>query len=54
MIDLLDLFHYLVGLIIIFSIIWIFIKIHNYFSKDNISFEGYTNINKNKNNNNLI
>ena len=33
---LLDLLHYLIGLIILGFVIWIIVKIHTYFSKDNI------------------
>ena len=33
---LLDLLHYLIGLIILGFFIWIIVKIHTYFSKDNI------------------
>ncbi len=36
MIDLLDLLHYLIGIIIVGLILWTLIQIHNYFSKDNI------------------
>jgi len=44
MIDLLDILHYLIGLIIVFGLVWIIIKIHNYFSKDNVPIiEGYKN-----------
>ena len=39
MIDIFDIFHYLVGFIILGFLIWILIQIHNYFSKDNISIE---------------
>ena len=35
MIDILDLFHYLIGMIIVAFLIWILIQTHNYFSKDN-------------------
>lgn len=36
MLDIIDLFHYLIGLIIVFTILWFLIQVHNYFSKDNI------------------
>jgi hypothetical protein len=39
MIDLIDLWHYLVGIIIVSFLIWIIIKVHLYFSKDNILIE---------------
>lgn len=34
--DFFDLMHYLIGLLIVAFSIWVIIKIHNYFSKDNI------------------
>jgi hypothetical protein len=39
MIDILDIFHILVGLIIVSFIIWLIVKIHLYFSKDNTPLE---------------
>jgi hypothetical protein len=39
MVDIFDLFHYLIGLIIIGFLLWSLIQIHNYFSKDNVSLE---------------
>jgi len=36
MIDFFDIIHYLIGLIIVGFIVWAFIKIHLYFSKNNI------------------
>jgi len=36
MIDIIDIFHYLIGLIIVGFILWFLIQIHNYFSKDNV------------------
>ena len=39
MIDIFDIFHYLIGIIILSFLIFILIQIHNYFSKNNISFE---------------
>jgi ATP/ADP translocase len=39
MIDFFDIIHYLIGLIIVGFLIWIFIKIHLYFSKNNIPIE---------------
>jgi hypothetical protein len=40
MIDLMiDFFHYLIGIFIVSLLIWIIIRIHLYFSKDNISIE---------------
>jgi len=37
MIDIFDIIHYLIGLIIVSFLIWVLIKTHNYFSKNNIS-----------------
>jgi hypothetical protein len=39
MIDIGDLFHYLIGLIIVSFCIWVIVKIHNYFSQNNIPLE---------------
>jgi hypothetical protein len=39
MIDIFDLFHYLIGIIIVSSLLWIIIQIHNHFSKNNINFD---------------
>jgi len=36
MIDLGDIIHYLIGLLIVSFLLWCLIKIHNYFSKNNI------------------
>ena len=35
-IDIFDLIHYLIGLLIVAFFIWALIQVHNYFSKDNI------------------
>ena len=37
MVDIFDLIHYLIGLLIVGFLIWALIQTHNYFSKDNIS-----------------
>ena len=39
MIDLGDLLHYLIGVIIVSLLIWLIVKLHVYFSKDNIPLE---------------
>ena len=39
MIDIGDLFHYLIGIIIVCFLIWVIVKIHNYFSQNNIPLE---------------
>jgi hypothetical protein len=36
MIDIFDLIHYLIGLLIVGLLVWGIIKLHLYFSKDNI------------------
>ena len=43
MTDIFDMFHYLIGFIILGFLIWLIIQIHNYFSKDNISIETLVN-----------
>lgn len=51
MIDIVDAFHYLIGIIIVVFLLWCLIKVHNYFSKDNIVFSmsQITNTNTNTN-----
>jgi hypothetical protein len=45
MIDIVDAFHYLIGIIIVVFLLWGLIQVHNYFSKDNdISFSTMTDI----------
>jgi nitrogen fixation-related uncharacterized protein len=39
MIPIFDILHYLIGLIIVSLLLWILIKIHQYFSKDNLSID---------------
>ena len=39
MIDIFDLIHYLIGLLIVGLLVGILIRIHEYFSKDNIQIE---------------
>jgi hypothetical protein len=34
-----ELFHYLIGLIIVSFLLWIIIVVHNYFSKDNFPID---------------
>jgi hypothetical protein len=36
LIDIFDLLHYLIGLLLVALSIWVLIQVHNYFSKDNI------------------
>ena len=36
MIDIFDLIHYLIGLLIVGFLVWVLIKTHEHFSKDNI------------------
>jgi hypothetical protein len=35
-IDIFDFIHYLIGIVILAFFIWVFIRLDNYFSKDNI------------------
>ncbi len=44
MIDIFDIIHYLIGIIILVGLLWTIIQTHNYFSKD-VSIENL--INKN-------
>lgn len=37
MFDIVDMFHYLIGIIIVVFLLWSLIQVHNYFSEDNIS-----------------
>ena len=39
MIDIFDMIHYLIGLLIVGFLVWILIKTHVYFSKDNLQLE---------------
>jgi hypothetical protein len=39
MIDIFDLIHYLIGLAIVSLLVWLIIKTHTYFSKDNIPLD---------------
>lgn len=39
MIDIFDMIHYLIGLLIVGILVWILIQIDKYFSKDNIQLE---------------
>ena len=34
--DLFDLLHYLVGILIVCFLVWALIQVHNHFSKDNV------------------
>ena len=40
MIDLIDMMHYAIGLVIVGFLIWIIVKVHLYFSKDNVPIAG--------------
>ena len=48
MVDIWDMIHYLIGLLIVSFCIWVLIKIHLYFSKDNIPLETLINKQINK------
>jgi hypothetical protein len=37
MIDIFDIIHYIIGLVIVGFLVWLLIKTHIYFSKDNIN-----------------
>ena len=39
MVILVDIMHYLIGILIVVFLVWSLIKIHNYFSKDNLPIE---------------
>jgi hypothetical protein len=43
MIDIFDMIHYLIGFIIVGCLLWLLIKVHIYFSKDNKPIETFTN-----------
>jgi len=43
MIDIFDMIHYLIGFIILWLLLWAIIIAHNYFSKDNIPIDAFTN-----------
>lgn len=43
LLDIFDLLHYLIGLLIVCFLIWTLIRVHNYFSKDNIPIPNQTN-----------
>ena len=42
MMDLFDLLHYLVGILIVCFLVWALIQVHNHFSKDNIPVPNQT------------
>ena len=35
--NLFEIFHYTIGMVIVFFLVWIIIKLNNHFSKDNIA-----------------
>lgn len=51
MVDIFDLFHYLIGFLIVGLLVYTLIQIHNYFSKDNIPIEVLTNMKSYQNSN---
>ena len=51
MVDIFDLFHYLIGFLIVGLLVYLLIQIHNYFSKDNIPIEVLTNMKSYQNSN---
>jgi hypothetical protein len=42
MVDLFDLIHYLIGIIIVCFLVWALIQAHNHFSKNNIPIPNQT------------
>ncbi len=40
--DLFDLIHYLIGIIIVFFLVWALIQVHNHFSKNNVPIPNQT------------
>ena len=46
MIDIFDMIHYFIGLLIVGFLVWTLIQLHKYFSKDNIQLETLINNNK--------
>lgn len=49
MIDIFDMIHYLIGLLIVGFLVWTLIQTHEYFSKNNIPIETLINSNSNSN-----
>lgn len=45
MIDMFDIIHYLIGLLIVGVLVWILIQAHEYFSKGNVQLETLINNN---------
>jgi len=43
MIDIFDIIHYLIGIIILVSLLWLLIQTHNYFSRNNTPIEKFIN-----------
>jgi hypothetical protein len=46
MIDIFDIIHYIIGLVIVGFLVWLLIKTHIYFSKDNTNIVPSTDKNK--------
>ena len=45
LLDIFDMMHYLIGLIIVAFLIWALIQIHNHFSKENVPIPNQTSLN---------
>lgn len=45
LLDIFDMLHYLIGLLIVGFLIWIIIRIHNHFSKNNVPIPNQTPLN---------
>ena len=42
LLDIFDLLHYLIGILIVCFLVWTIIQLHNYFSKDNVPIPNET------------
>ena len=45
LLDIFDMIHYLIGLLIVAFLIWIIIQIHNHFSKENVPIPSQSSLN---------
>ena len=45
LLDIFDMMHYLIGLLIVAFLIWALIQIHNYFSKEKVPIPSQTSLN---------
>ena len=42
LIDVFDMLHYLIGLLIVAFLVWVIVRLHNHFSKDNVPIPNQT------------